>query len=266
MFNLTSAFGVKLYSLCLCGCGDEFPRTIHGIMIDKPDYGKQEDTPVIDNCRVEGFSGDGIHLERVWCFSIRHSHLKHNGGSGLCIRGWDGFVLDNWMSGNKGAGVRTAEENASVTMTGNRIEWNRCCGIAIHRGSHWNITGNYIDRSGHCGIELRDCAQITLTGNLIYRSGKEEWTPPCDSVHFRMDSCTGITFTGNTLCCGKDDNGKGSMSPAIGMELNACNACSVSCNTLAKAATQELIHDYGNHKNSTMISGNPGYLYEEETK
>ena len=81
-------------------------RPIHGIMIDKPDYGSQEDTPRIDGCRVEQFTGDGIRLERIWCFSVRHSHSVHNGGCGLRVRGWDGFILDNWFSGNGDGGFR----------------------------------------------------------------------------------------------------------------------------------------------------------------
>lgn len=187
LLNLTYAYGVKVQSLCLKGRGVEAEADgtrIHGIMVDKNDYGNQEDTPTVDNCRVESFSGDGIRLDRIWCFSVRHSHLMHNGGNGLRVRGWDGFVLDNWFSGNQGAGYGAFEENSSVTMTGNRIEWNCAGGIVVHGGSHYNITGNYIDRSGNTGIDLRRCAQMSITGNVIYRSGKPEWTAKReDSLH-----------------------------------------------------------------------------------
>ena len=187
LLNMTHAYGAKVHSLCLKGRGSEpgpDGLRVHGIMVDKKDYGRQEDTPTIDNCRVEYFSGDGIRLERIWCFSVRHSHMLHNGGDGLRVRGWDGFVIDNWLSGNLGAGYGAYNENASVTMTGNRIEWNHAGGIVIHGGSHYNITGNYIDRSGNAGIDLQQCAQLAVTGNVIYRSGKPEWTPDSkDSLH-----------------------------------------------------------------------------------
>jgi len=74
--------------------------------------------------------------------------------------------------------------SASVTMTGNRIEWNRQSGILVAGGSHYNVTGNYIDRSGGPGITLAEHetgrrGSLSITGNVIYRSGKwaEAGTP-----------------------------------------------------------------------------------------
>ena len=91
LINLTGAYGAYLFGLCLHG-GD-IEGGAHGIMVDKPDYGNREDTPRIDMCRVEHFTGDGIHLERIWCFCVRHSHCYGNRGCGLRVRGWDGFIL-----------------------------------------------------------------------------------------------------------------------------------------------------------------------------
>ena len=45
--------------------------------------------------RVERFGGDGIRLPRIWCFSLRHSHLMASRGCGIRVRGWNGFILDN---------------------------------------------------------------------------------------------------------------------------------------------------------------------------
>ena len=176
-------------------------------MVDKTDYGKQEDTPRIDTCRVENFTGDGIRLERIWCFCVRHCHCYHNKGCGLRVRGWDGFILDNWFSGNGKAGYASYEENASNTITGNRIEWNREGGIIICGGTQYNITGNYIDRSGRNGIALlpgdkqktglewtAGCETLAITGNVIYRSGKPEWgiKDEYDSAHVRFESVKGF--------------------------------------------------------------------------
>ena len=193
LLDLTGAFGATVQGLCLHGGSPKPEKIIHGILVDKPDYGSQEDTPRIDACRVEQFSGDGIRLERIWCFSVRHSQCIGNSGCGLRVRGWDGFILDNWFSGNGMAGFGAYDENSSNTLTGNRVEWNRQGGIVILGGSHYNITGNYIDRSGRCGIALLPrgnvgCRVVSATGNIVYRSGRPEWGrgDEHDSAHVRF--------------------------------------------------------------------------------
>src|SRR5208283_1340834 len=105
--------------------GGHLGRGVHGIWLNKPDYGEQEDTFRIERCQVANFAGDGVRLTRAWCFSIRHSMIAYNAGDGISLRGWDGFVVDNRLSGNQRAGFAAREENASCTLTGNRIEWNR---------------------------------------------------------------------------------------------------------------------------------------------
>ena len=260
LIDMTYAYGAKISSLCLAGRGGDDPLKPHGIMIDKDDYGKQEDTPCIDNCRIELFGGNAIHLSRIWCFSVRHSHMFKNGGHALYVRGWDGFVIDNWMSGNGGAGYGATEENASVTMTGNRIEWNRAGGILIRHGSHYNITGNYIDRSGNAGISLVDTRVISLAGNVIYRSGKVEWSSgnEFDSVQFKLENSEGVTFTGNTMDANRDDGGKGVYSPLYGISVKNCKSCVVSMNTMAGGALRELLIEENN--TDTVIKDNPGHL------
>jgi|LSQX01.1.fsa_nt_gb hypothetical protein len=266
LLNLTGAFGAVVANLNLHG-GDLEGSRAHGIMIDKPDYGQQEDTPRIDTVRVEHFGGDGIHLSRIWCFSVRHSHMMANGGCGIRVRGWDGFIMDNWLSGNGGAGYGAYEENASVTMTGNRIEWNRQGGIVIRGGSHYNITGNYIDRSGNDGIALTDrdghrCSVIAATGNVIYRSGRPEWSDPPErrTAHVRLDGVEGITFTGNALHAGRDDGGRGGWSPHTGLVLRNLDNAVVRDNVLHQAALDELVSDLGGHGTQVVIGDNPGSL------
>ena len=128
---MTGAIGATIEGLCLDG--DHLGEGIDGVLVDKPDYGKEEDAWRIERCRIARFSGDGVHLGRIWCFSIRHCMICFNKGNGLRVRGWDGFVLDNWLCGNRSAGYGAYDENASITMTGNRIEWNATAGIEIRR-------------------------------------------------------------------------------------------------------------------------------------
>jgi hypothetical protein len=151
LLNITGAFGATIEGLSLDG--RKLGNGVHGIWLNKPDYGKQEDTFRIERCQIANFSGDGVRLTRAWCFSIRHSMIAYNAGDGISLRGWDGFLLDNWLSGNQGAGFAAREENASCTFTANRIEWNRE-GILIAGGDGYNITGNFFDRSGTFGLAV----------------------------------------------------------------------------------------------------------------
>ena len=174
LLDVTGARGVRITGMCLDGAN--LGSGIHGILLNKPDYGRHEDAVFIERCRIGNFTGDGVHLSRIWVFTIRHSMICFNRANGLWFRGWDGFVLDNWFSGNREAGIGAYEENSSCTITANRIEWNARGGVIFHSGNHYNITGNYFDRSGGPAIALLGkanwpCQVITVTGNLIYRSG-----------------------------------------------------------------------------------------------
>jgi len=267
LLDLTGAYGATVQGLCLHGGDLGGEKPVHGILVDKPDYGKQEDTPRIDACRIERFTGDGIRLERIWCFSVRHSQCFHNGGCGLRVRGWDGFILDNWFSGNAEAGFGAYDENASNTLTGNRIEWNRRCGIAIHGGGHYNITGNYIDRSGRCGIALRTrgeapCRVIAATGNVIYRSGKPAWgtDDDHDSAHVRLEGCRGVTFCANAMHAGRDDGARGEWSPEYAMVLRGLGESIVKDNVMHEGALKDLVVDLGGHGDGVVVKDNVGSL------
>ncbi|MBQ3955214.1 MAG: right-handed parallel beta-helix repeat-containing protein, partial [Clostridia bacterium] len=176
MIDVTGAFGVQISGMNLEGM--RLGQGIHGVKLYWPVYngGGKEDTPTIDDCKIGHFTGDGVHLEHIWCFSVRHSMLCFNAGAGLYIDGWDGFILDNWFSGNANGGILGGPVCCSVTTTGNRVEWNRVGGFVIPAGNTMNITGNYFDRSGGPALKLGAAnggmESVTVTGNLINRSGK----------------------------------------------------------------------------------------------
>ncbi len=266
LINLTGAYGAYLFGLCLHG-GD-LEGGAHGILVDKPDYGSQEDTPRIDMCRVEHFTGDGIRLERIWCFCVRHSHCYDNKGCGLRVRGWDGFILDNWFSGNGKAGYASYDENASNTITGNRIEWNHEGGIIICGGSHYNITGNYIDRSGRCAIALlpregqKSCHTLAITGNVIYRSAKPDWglKDEFDNAHVRFEYVKGLVFTGNAMHSGRDDDGMGRYSPDYGIVAKGLECSIIKDNVLFEGVLKQVLVDQGEHGQDVIIKDNVGSL------
>ncbi|KPK61817.1 MAG: hypothetical protein AMK73_07640 [Planctomycetes bacterium SM23_32] len=266
LLDLTGAFGATVAGLCLEG--GELGGEVHGILVGKPDYGKQEDTPRIERCRVARFTGDGIRLWRIWCFSVRHCMVAHNRGCGLRLRGWDGFVLDNWFSGNGAAGFGAYDENASVTMTGNRVEWNRGGGIVIRGGNHYNIGDNYIDRSGGPGVDIRPEGDrwshtVSVAGNVIYRSGKPDWPvrEEHDSCHARLEAIRGLTFSANAMDVGRDDGGRGEWSPDYGIVYGRLETSVLSGNVLEGGALKELLADLGGHGQGVVVRDNPGSLY-----
>lgn len=201
---------------------------------------------------------------------IRSCMVSHNAGNGVWIRGWDGFLLDNWLSGNGQAGYGAYDENLSITMTGNRIEWNHRGGILSLGGGHYNITGNYIDRSGGPGIHFGPrggvpCSVVSAVGNVIYRSGRPEWCPADDayaSCHARFESCRGLVFSGNSLNVSKDDRGQGRLSPRLGIVLRDLASSVVKDNVMHCGALERLVVDLGGHGEGVVIKDNVGTVFD----
>jgi hypothetical protein len=269
LLDLTNSRGVTLNGLCLDGAG--LGDGIHGVLFDKKDYGREEDTPRVERCKVSNFTGDGIRLQRIWCFSIRNCMISRNRDNGVSLRGWDGFILDNWFSGNGKAGFGAYEENSSVTMTGNRIEWNHGGGVLIYGGGHYNITGNYLDRSGGPGISLlprgsTPCRHLSITGNLVYRSGAPQWRKlnEHESTHIRFEQVRGLAFCGNTLHAGRDDGGQGEWSPSYAMVLRGLTNSVIKDNVMHEAALSELVVDLGGHAEGVVIKDNVGSVLVPE--
>jgi hypothetical protein len=257
LLNITGAFGATIEGVSLDG--GKLGKSVHGVFLNKPDYGKQEDTFRIERSQIANFTGDGVRLTRAWCFSIRHSMIAYNAGDGISLRGWDGFLLDNWLSGNRGAGFAAREENASCTLTANRIEWNRE-GVLINGGDGYNITGNFFDRAGTRGLSIVGGEQMTVSGNFIKRSGKSATPDTHDSCQIYLEKSRGITCTTNNLQVGRDDNGSGVWSPAYGIVYKAIENCIVTNNVLHDGALTQLLLDLGGHGEGAIIKDNPGRL------
>ena len=263
LLDMTEANGATVKGLCLDG--KHLGEGVHGILVDKPEY-KIEDSFRIEDCQIGWFTGDGVRLTRIWCFSMRHSMVCYNRGDGMRLRGWDGFLLDNWLSGNGGAGYAAYEENASNMMTGNRIEWNRAGGIVCHGGNGYNLTGNYLDRSGGTGITLlgkegEPCSKFTITGNIINRSGAP-WRELAEheSAQVRLEHGRGIVFSGNAMSVGRDDGDKGEWSPRYGIVYGRLQNSVIKDNVLQSGALDELLVDLGGHGTGVIVKDNPGSL------
>jgi len=263
LLNLTDARGSSIDGLSLDG---RFLGTgIHGILLDRTVWAKHEDGFRIDRCQVNQFSGDGANLACAWCFSIRHSMFGYNKGDGINLRGWDAFLLDNWLSGNQRAGFAARRENASVTFTANRVEWNGEENFVIAGGDGYQITGNFFDRAGTVGIALRKssrpCVQVTITGNFIKRSGKLATADTHDSAQILIDGGEGVTCIGNSIQAGRDDGNAGIYSPSYGIIYQALQNSVIKDNVLHDGAMKQLMLELAPNREGAIVSDNPGRLF-----
>ena len=264
LLNLTHARGATIEGLSLDGGG--LGKNVHGIFVDRSKFAENEDSFRIENCQVAHFSGDGACLVRVWCFSVRRSMFAFNHGDGLNLRGWDGFLLDNWFSGNRRAGFAARQENASITFTANRIEWNQEENMLVTGGDGYQITGNFFDRAGTIGLALRKdcvpCTQMTITGNFFKRSGKLAGRASQDSAQILLDGARGVTCVGNNLQAWQDDDGTGEFSPAYGIVYKGLQNCVIVNNVLHDAALRQLLLDLGEHGPGVIVRDNPGSIFQ----
>jgi hypothetical protein len=270
LLNLTDARGATIEGLSLDG--GHLGKIAHGIFTMRTTHGSHEDGFRIERCQVARFTGDGLNLSHVWCFTVRHCQIAFNHGDGLRLQGWDGFILDNWFSGNGGAGFAAREENASVTFTANRVEWNGEENLVIMGGDGYQITGNFFDRAGTVGVALRQnpesasgnkgpCKQITITGNFVKRSGRFAKADSYDSAQILLQNAAGVTCVGNVMDAGRDDGYKGAWSPSYGIVCGGLENCVVAHNTLHSGALRQLVVDLGNHRPGTLIKDNYGSLF-----
>ncbi len=266
LLNLSDARGATIEGLALDGRG--LGTNVHGISTGRTKFGPHEDSFRIERCQVAHFTGDGAHMMCTWCFSVRHSMLAFNQGDGLNLWGWDGFLMDNWFSGNGRAGFAARKANASITFTGNRIEWNGEENMLVTGGNGYQITGNFFDRAGTCGIALLyDSApskQITITGNYFKRSGKNADGESHESAQIMLDRTQGVTCVGNNLNAGRDDGGAGKWSPAYGIVYKGLENCVVSNNVLHDGALRQLLLDLGDHGEGVIVKDNPGRLFQAD--
>lgn len=251
LIDLNGKHGVRLEGLTFHG--RDLEGGIVGIFAARGSAHEQH--IVIDNCRVEHFSGTGVHLAECHVWNLRHSIFFSNGGHGLDAgTAFDGWIHDCMFVANGGWGVVAGN---SISIHGSRIEHNREGGLTVNRyyTQHLQICGNLFCSDHGPSIEMLEgnVRAIAITGNTIRNGGRSPNGNADRDCQVRLEGVRGLTFTGNVvhvLWCN---------TPAVGLILKNLQHSVVAQNTLFKGAMRELIRDLGGHIES-VIGPNPGCL------
>ena len=283
LIDMSGAFGARIRDLQLLGnhclgensCGiyvkwedqesrlHEDPLREDNCLPEKCQIGFREDSITVESCYTKNFSGDAIHLERIWGFTVKGCMMVANKKNAIYINGWDGWITDCIMHTNHGAGIYTDTVCAAVTLTGNRIEWNRNGGINLVNSRLLNITGNYFDRSYGPAVSLmgqrEECHDITACGNIFNRSGRYRESfkeNKYENCHLYFHNCSNLAVTGNTFITGNDDFGDGGEGPDYGIVCSALSSCAITGNTMKSGALKEALVDLGGHRGHNIIKDN----------
>ncbi|MFW6027956.1 MAG: right-handed parallel beta-helix repeat-containing protein [bacterium] len=261
LIDLTGSHGARVVGLALEG--GKLGEDVIGIYINGENH-KQEDTLFIENCRIARFTGDGVRLDHVWGYTVRNNMIIFNGGDGLSLTRWDGWIYQNIFNNNAGYGIHARRPNGAMSIVANRIEWNHTGGLYVHSGGgHHHINGNYFDRSGGPAIHLAGTADrpvdtISITGNIIHRSGARVDLESDQCCHLLLEHCQGVVCTGNAFHAGANDSGQGQNSPTTGLVLDSLEASIIRNNVMYCAVVRELMLDRGGHDEQTIIADNIG--------
>ena len=266
VLNISEAYGCHIRGIFLRG-NRRAAKIQHGIFLNHAtEFTARENSPVIDEVSINQFSGHGIYLLRIWLFIIRHSILKGNAGHGVCIRGWDGFVTDNQFAGNGKCGFATEEGSGDTVMfTANRVEWNREYGLYLSGVDTWNVTGNCFDRNYGAAIYANKVNNGTFTGNVFRRNGKDAkdlMEGLDESCQMLIQSCRGISVTGNTGAAGRDDGSRGEYTPnyAFWLKDNSCSV--VTANAFSRGYLKDMILDKGGNSTDFLVNNNVGSVFK----
>ncbi|HOS44548.1 MAG TPA: right-handed parallel beta-helix repeat-containing protein [Armatimonadota bacterium] len=264
LLDLTGSIGARVSGMSLDG--GTLGEHIAGIYLDGLGH-KEEETLCIENTRVAHFTGDAITMLNVWAYTVRHCMLIFNGGNGITITRWDGFLYHNIINNCRGYGLAMLSPNGASSIIGHRIEWNDKGGIYIEYGGHYHINDCYFDYNGGPALHIhgtpaRRAGTFAVTGNLFNRNGAKADPDSLRSAHCLYEYVDGLVMTGNTLRAGVNDGGGGPLTPGHGIVCEGLRSSILRDNVLHAGATRELVVDRGGHDAQTIIRDNIGTLAE----
>ncbi|MHB9132385.1 MAG: right-handed parallel beta-helix repeat-containing protein [Armatimonadota bacterium] len=264
LIDLTGSIGARVCGMSLDGA--KLEGSTAGIFLDGVGH-EEEETLVIENTRIAHFSGDGITLRNVWAYTVRDCMMIFNGGNGITITRWDGFLYHNIINNCRGYGIAMLAPNSAVTVIGNRIEWNYLGGLYIERGGHYTINDNYFDYCGGPALHIKGspegrAATFAITGNILNRNGAKAEQDSHLSAHCLFENVDGLVMTGNTLRSGVNDGGTSRRTPDYGIVYQSLHSSIIRDNVLFSAAVTKLMVDLGGHDDQTIVRDNIGSIAE----
>ena len=157
----------------------------------------------------------------AWCFT--HPPVVDRGqqrATASSSNGWDGFLSDNWLSGNGGVRLRTRRALLRHNdRQPHRVEQGRRHPPPGREPPTTSpaTTSTAAARPASRILASRSGAppsQITVTGNIIYRSGETRRARLARLVADLIDGAEGVTVVGNAMMAGQDDSRKGDWTPS----------------------------------------------------
>ena len=277
MLDMSEAFGATIKGLTLYG--GHTGQNVHGILTRHSTYGGggQEDCTRIEDCKVEGFTGDGLHYEYYWCITVRHCMIGYNSGFGFFMNGFDAFILDNWFSGNGRGGIGSTHGSSHMTVTGNRIECNNGPGVTLRCSKNCSFSGNCFDCNGGPGLSVigregDDVADsITVTGNVFNGSASwyrhEEPLSIYDDAHIRLERCVNCIVSDNTFRARNkaDQDLDGEIFPSRTFVIRQLRGCIIHHNIMQGGMRISPVLDLGEHEDEILLESNIGCPTRELT-
>lgn len=277
LLDLSGCKDIFCRDFCLRGFGrgGDAPKA-SGLFVELPEHGGHNGCGsclVFDGLSVEDFSLDCAHMQNAGVVTFRHCIIGGAGRHGILAHIWDGWIIDCMLPGNTLCGIYSDESVASISITGNRIEWNGMAGVWCKNAYRLSLTGNTIDHSCYEGVYFEDANALAIHGNVFWRSGSPYSKPssslppeiPADPyalAHARFKRCRGIAFTGNVLHAGLHGDRKGDWAPAYGLVLEGMSHSVFTGNSLWGAGAKEVIADLGGHGEGLEIALNSMSLAE----
>jgi parallel beta-helix repeat protein len=261
---------------------------MHGIYVGNLGV---ENGVVIEDCRIESFSGSGVRLDLAWVAAVRRCIIAGCGEHGIDLsRSYDIWIMDNEI-GAQGAAIyaisdtyagelpeprfeaaqtpepetnfeqrpawarRAGHGVAASTITTCRLEWSKLGGIVLYDSESIQINGCSCDHNFGPGIMLMNCRAMTVTGCLLRSNGADRLDDM--SCHLRVENSQGVSATGNSLygAFGRTEHPFIAPTPFYGMVLRNLEASAITANAMWQSASKQGVLDYGGHT-ASVISDN----------
>lgn len=262
MFDLDGKCGTRIIGLTLDG--KHVGEGMHAIY--SHNIGTEQHI-CVEDCRIEHFNGSGIRLDKVWVFSIRRNLIMSNREHGIdCSSGYDGWIIDNQLTANKGAGLFAGGDvegkwtgMATVMFTANRVEWNRMAGIHITHANSMQFTGNSIDHNFGPGIYLNSCMSATISGNLFRSSAIDLEDDQSTQVY--LEKSLGVSVVGNSFWgwFNRKEHNLTKATPYYNFTIKDNKDCVISGNAIYEGCGRQSLLDLGGNSNCEFFANPASY-------